>query len=157
MKHKIIFSIQACFLVLGLSQFAAAQTEPGERAVHSFIKSQTKKERSDEDADSRIFLHGDVNGDGKRDVIAAYMLEGFDGGNLFRQYLVVFLNTGKGFRYAAHRAIGGKDNRIMTLDSIKGGKIYFETLEYLPADASCCPSKKGKASFIFSQGKLKEI
>ena len=157
MRHKIIFSIQAFLLVLGLFQFANAQTEPGEGAVNSFIISQAKKAKADEDVDSRVFLHGDVNGDGKRDIVAQYTLEGFGGGNLYRQYLVVFLNSGKSFRYATHQSIGGKDNRTISLDSIKDGKINFETLEYAPDDASCCPSKKGKARFVFSQGKLKEI
>lgn len=157
MKRKIIFSIQACFLILGFFHLANAQAKAGKSAVQNFIKRQAKKENASEDADSRAFLHGDINGDGKRDVIAAYTLEGFGGGNLFRQYLVVFLNTGKGFRYATHVSIGGKDNRIMNLNSLQGDKINFETLEYEPTDASCCPSKKGKVSFIFRLGKLKEI
>jgi hypothetical protein len=157
MKSKFLLAIPLCLTIFVLSQFALAQQEPGEAEVNSFISKQARKEKADEATDSRAVSRGDVNGDGKMDIVALYTLEGFGGGNLYRQYLVVFLGNGKTFRYAAHQPVGGKDNRVLTLDSVKGGKINFETLRYAPNDASCCPSKKGRARFVFSQGKLKEI
>jgi hypothetical protein len=157
MRNKIILALSLCITICVSLQTVSAQQEQGESMVRDFITKQARKEKADENIDSRTILRGDVNGDGKMDLVAQYTLESFGGGNLYRQYLVVFLANGKTFHYAAHRAIGGKDNRAVTLNSIKFGKINFETLHYAPNDASCCPSKKGRASFVFNQGKLKEI
>jgi hypothetical protein len=157
MKSKFLLTIPLCLTIFALFHPASAQQEPSEMQIHNFITKQARKEKADEDADSRQILRGDVNGDGKMDAVAVYTLEGFGEGNLYRQYLIVFLGNGKTFRYAAHQSVGGKDNRTLTLNSVKSGKINFETLRYAPNDASCCPSRKGRARFILSQGKLKEI
>lgn len=157
MKNKLLSVTLACLVVFVLFEPAFSQTDEGERTVQNFITKQAKLKKVDEYADARVILRGDVNGDGKSDLVAQYTLEGFDGSNNFSQYLAVFLNNGKGFRYAAQTVVGGKNKRSMTLNSIKAGKINFEALEYLPKDPSCCPSKKKRVQFVFKGGKLTEI
>ena len=103
-------------------------------------------------------MRGDINHDGKEDVVVLYSLEGFSGGtNLWIQYLAIFTNRGGKLVYAAHQSVGGKNQRTLLLKSIAKNRINFDTQEYLGQDASCCPSGKGQATFIFSSGKLKEI
>jgi hypothetical protein len=86
-----------------------------------------------------------------------YSLEGFDGSNLYLQYLAVFLSRGGGLRYTTHRIVGGKGKRSIALDGNSGGKRMLTTEEYRPGDASCCPTKKGRVRFVLDKGKLKEL
>jgi hypothetical protein len=150
---KYIFLI--CFVMLGFVQVSDAQSQ--NKIVGDFIAGQAKKAKADEYPDARKILRGDVNNDGKEDLVALYTLESFGGGNNYVQYLAVFLGNGKTFRYANHQSIGGKNNRSIELISIRKQTINFETLKYLPKDASCCPSKKGKARFVLKNGRLREI
>lgn len=73
------------------------------------------------------------------------------------QYLAVFINRKGRLAYVIHQVVGGKNRKSIDSVSIKGGKINLQTLEYLPNDASCCPSKKGQMRFVLSGGRLKKI
>jgi hypothetical protein len=154
--QKINRSFSVFLIILFTVSFSYSQAQDN-KIVNIFIASQAKKEKADEYRDARKILRGDVNNDGKEDLVVLYTLEGFGGGNLYIQYLAVFLGNGKNFLYANHKSAGGKNNRSIELSSVKNGTINLTTLEYLPNDPSCCPSKKGKAHFIFSKGVLKEI
>ena len=124
--------------------------------VNSFIARQAKKEGAEEYGEARKIVKGDVNGDGKTDLVVLYSLEGFGGGNSYAQYLAVFLSKGKTYLYTANSVVGGKLSRDVTLVSISGGKINLETMAYAKNDAACCPSKKGKTRYTFVNGRLKE-
>ncbi len=97
-----------------------------------------------------------MNGDGRNDAVVLYTLEGFDESNLYLQYLAVFVSRGGVLRYVTHRIVGGKGRRSLELDGVSGGKILLKTKEHRPGDASCCPSKKGRARFVLDKRKLKE-
>jgi hypothetical protein len=84
-------------------------------------------------------------------------LEGQGGTNQYVQYLVVFLTSKGKLVYATHQMVGGKNRRSIESVSIKDGKLNLQTLDYLPRDASCCPSKKGQMRFILSGGRLKKV
>lgn len=142
-------------LILSFVQVSFSQNQEN-KIINTFISGQAKKNLADEYRDARKTVRGDINKDGKEDLVVLYTLEGFGGGNLYRQYLAVFLGDGKTFRYATHQSVGGKDNRTIELNSIKNGTINLDTLGYAPDDASCCPSVKGKTRYVFSGGKLKE-
>lgn len=143
-------------LCVAAAPFTYAQTA-ADAIVNSYISRQAKKAGADEYAQARKILHGDVNGDRKADLIVLYSLEGFGGGNSYAQYLAVFLGKGSTFRYAANVVVGGKLNRNVELISISAGKIDLDTMGYAKDDAACCPSKKGKTLYVFSNGKLREI
>ena len=151
----LIFSL---FLTLrGPASIAQTPTKPVDVVITDFIARQEEKEGATEYEEAREIGRGDLNGDGKEDAVVLYSLEGFDGSNLYLQYLAVFLSQGDALRYTTHRIVGGKGKRSMALEGISGGKILLKTKEYRPGDASCCPSKKGRASFVLDMRKLKEL
>ena len=105
----------------------------------------------------RPTLRGDVNGDGTADVVVLYTVEGCQGGMNWAQGLVVFLRKGRSIQYAAEANVGAKGIRAVDLKSISGGRINLDTMGYRSNDGACCPSRKGKAKYVFSNGKLREV
>ncbi len=102
-------------------------------------------------------VYGDVNGDGKSDVVVLYFVEGCGGGMNWAQGLVVFLRKGKSIQFAAEANAGAKGIRASELKSISGGSINLDTMSYRPDDGACCPSGPGKTKYVFSNGKLREV
>jgi hypothetical protein len=150
--------IASLIIVLIAGGFQLVYSQATETAiVNRFISRQAKKEGADEYREARKTLHGNINGDGKADLVVLYSLEGFGGGNSYSQYLAVFLGKGKTFQYAANAIVGGKLNRDVDLKSIASRRINLDTMEYRRNDAACCPSKKGTTRYIFANGKLKEV
>jgi hypothetical protein len=138
------------------SQAVSGLPAGAEQVVSRFIQSQTSRTRGTEYKEGRKIVTGDLNGDGNPDIAVLYTLEGAHGGNDYNQYLAVFLSVNGKYVYKAHRRVGGRFERNMDLKSIEGGKILFDTMEYLPKDPSCCPSKKGATQFTLAQGRLVE-
>lgn len=136
---------------------ALAQSQRDESIIKSFIAQQAKRERATEYEEARSIVRGDLNADSAEDAVVLYTLEGQGGSNQYVQYLAVFINHKGKLVYATHQAVGGKNRKSIESVSIKDGKINLQTLEYLPTDASCCPSKKGQMRFILSGGRLKKI
>jgi hypothetical protein len=135
----------------------AASVPPGAQGVvNRFIKSQESRARGTEYSEGRKIVTGDLDNNGSPDMAVLYTLEGGHGGNDYNQYLAVFLSINGKYVYKAHSRIGGRFERNMDLKSIENGKVLFDTLEYLPKDPSCCPSKKGSTQFMLSEGKLVE-
>jgi len=169
MKSQIAF---ACLTVLtaaghGLSVLPSRAGTPvlqavlglpagAEEVANRFIKSQESRARGTEYKEGRKIVTGDLNNDGTSDIAVLYTLEGAHGGNDYNQYLAVFLSVNGKYVYKAKRRIGGRFERNMDLKSIQDGKVLFDTMEYLPKDPSCCPSKKGSTQFTLAQGKLIE-
>src|SRR5215467_13791541 len=140
-----------------LASQAVSSLPPGvEQVVSRFIKSQESKARGAEYPEGRKIVAGDLDGDGNPDVAVLYTLEGAHGGNDYNQYLAVFLSVDGKYIYKAHRRVGGRFERNMDLKAIENGKVLFDTMEYLPKDPSCCPSKKGSTQFTLAEGKLIE-
>src|SRR5829696_2103935 len=97
----IKFFLSVCLLVMSFAGLSFSQTQDN-KTIKAFIYGQAKKEKAEEYEEARKILRGDVNNDGKEDLVVLYTLEGFGGGNLHVQYLAVFLSNGKAFRYANH-------------------------------------------------------
>lgn len=112
--------------------------------------------RGTEYREARRFSSGDIDGDGKEDIAVLYTLESFCCGNNYQFYLAVFLKRGEEFKLAASEKVGGKGEREVEFNNIKGGKILLNTKDYHPDDAMCCPSIKGRTTYSFKNGKLIE-
>src|SRR5262249_48609342 len=131
--------------------------DSGLTTVKSFISHQAKTLHGEEYEEARKVLRGDVNGDGKEDIVVLYTLEGFGGGNNYSQYLAVFLASGTTFRHAADTVVGGKRMRDADLTSVTGSTINLDTKEYRKNDPACCPSHAAKARYHLVGTKLTEI
>ena len=59
------------------------------------------KEDATEYKEARKIVYGDVDGDGAKDAVVQYTLEGFGGGNSWGQSLAVFLNKKGAYKLAA--------------------------------------------------------
>lgn len=105
---------------------------------------------------ARRFCFGDIDGDGKDDIAVLYIIEGFCCGNNYHFYLAVLINRGYIFELVTSTEVGGKGNRGVKFNTIKNRKILLNTDEYLPDDPMCCPSNKGRTTYILKNGKLIE-
>jgi len=141
--------------IIYAAPLARAQSQSDKSVINGFIAQQAKKQRATEYEEARSIVKGDLNVDGDEDAVVLYTLEGQGGSNQYLQYLAVFINRKGKLVYITHQMVGGKNQRSIDSVSIKDGKINLQTLEYLPTDASCCPSKKGQMRFILSGGRLK--
>jgi hypothetical protein len=159
-RRRKIVVVSGLLVALGMvcaAPLALAQSQRDESIIKSFIAQQAKRERATEYEEARSIVRGDLNADSAEDAVVLYTLEGQGGSNQYVQYLAVFLNRKGKLVYATHQMVGGKNRKSIESVSIKDGKINLQTLEYLPTDASCCPSKKGQMRFILSGGRLKKI
>ena len=153
----LLLTFSLFLMACGPRLLAQTPLEIPDVVITDFLARQEKKEGAEEYEEARKVAGGDVNGDGREDAVVLYTLEGFLGSNLYVQYLAVFVSRGGRLRYLTHRAVGGKGRRSLELDGVSGGKILLKTEEYRPGDASCCPSKKGRARFVLSRDRLKEL
>lgn len=84
MKSKIflVYLIIFCF-ILFTSKTVAAQNN-----LQKVIKNYIEKVREDasEYQEARKIVYGDVDGDGVKDAVVQYTLEGFGGGKFFRSF-----------------------------------------------------------------------
>lgn len=158
-KRKIVtvFSLLVAVEVICAAPLTLAQSQSDKSVINSFITQQAKRERATEYEEARSIVNGDLNADSAEDAVVLYTLEGQGGTNQYVQYLAVFINRKGRLVYVTRQVVGGKNRRSIDSVSIKDGKINLQTLEYLPTDASCCPSKKGQMRFILSGGRLKKM
>jgi hypothetical protein len=158
-RRRKIVTVSSLLIALGMvcsAPLALAQSQRDESIIKSFIAQQAKRERATEYEEARSIVRGDLNADSEEDAVVLYTLEGQGGSNQYIQYLAVFINREGRLAYVTHQVVGGKNRRSIESVSIKDGRINLQTLEYLPTDASCCPSKKGLMKFVFSGGRLKK-
>lgn len=129
-----------------------------EKVINNYISKQAEEYTAVEYEDAKKIVFGDVNGDGIKDIVVLYTLEGFDGGNNYGQYLAVFIKLKNGkLKYITDDGVGGKNSRAVWLVSIKNNKILLNTKEYADSDGSCCPSIKRKTQYVLLKNKLKEV
>jgi hypothetical protein len=114
--------------------------------------------------------------------VAVFTLEGFSFGNDYTQFMAVFSTTRlpNDERILPHipprlvlidfTAVGGRlwrnveSKNIKVREKIRAGRhsiiIRFDTVDFTPEDAACCPSKKAHATYtveLWPGSRLKEI
>ncbi len=100
--------------------------------------------------EARKFFIGDVDKDGRKDILVLFTLEGFACGNGYSFYMAVFRNEGKRFSLAAYEIVRGKGYRSVSFNSVKNGVIILDTKEY-------GTSMKSKAKYILDDDALMEV
>ena len=151
-----MFSLLIAVGIICSSPLALAQSQSDKSTINTFISQQAKRERATEYEEARSIVKGDLNADNAEDAVVLYTLEGQGGSNQYLQYLAVFIDRKGRLAYVTHQVVGGKNRRSIESVLIKDGKINLQTLEYLPNDPSCCPSRKGQMRFVLSGGRLKK-
>jgi len=122
--------------------------------ANAWIASHAMRVKGEAPKENRFSCEGDLNGDGKSDVVVVYTIEGVGGGNDWTQYATVLVAQPPGYSATTPKEVGGKSVRAVDSCTISDKVIELALKEYAPADASCCPSKPGKARYGFSAGKL---
>jgi hypothetical protein len=141
---------------LWVSPSAYAWQDQATAVIDSFIERQARQQRGEEYRDARKVSEGDLNHDGVPDAAVLYTIEGQGGSNYYAQYLAVFV-SGKGVLIpVAHIAVGRKGYRSVELASVSDNAVHLETLDYVPKDADCCPSKRGATDYRLVDGVLRE-
>ncbi len=127
-----------------------------QKAIDRYIEK--VREDADEYKEARKIIYGDVDGDGTKDAVVQYTLEGAGGGNSWGQSLVVFLNKKGVYKMSADETVGGKFFRSFDLLKVVGKEIVGAT-ETCPEDGPqglCENPKKKQVKYVLLNGKLKE-
>ena len=117
------------------------------------------REDASENIEARKTIYGDVNGDGVKDAVVQYLLEGAGGGNSWGQSIAVFLNRKGVYRITADETVGGKFFRAFKLQKISNRQIIGAT-ETCPAgdpQGMCDNPKKKQVRYVLRNTKLKEL
>lgn len=78
------------------------------------------------------------------------------GGNAYEQKLAVFLRDGARLSAPIDVVVGGKFNRGMKLREATPEQVTFDSMNYGPNDAPCCPSTPGVVVYRLSEGAMVE-
>lgn len=156
-KNLFVKSIAFAF-VIALFSFAAIETNAQtlQKAIAAHINK--NKEDATEYKQDRKIIYGDVDGDGVKDAVVQYTLEGFGGGNSWGQQLAVFLNKKGAYQAAADETVGGKFFRSFTVLRVANKEIVGAT-ETCPEDepqGMCKNPAKAQIKLALSGGKLVE-
>lgn len=125
-----------------------------QEAVQRHIAAQARQMEARENPTVRMVAVGDLDGDGIEDVAVVYTFEGSHHGNGYEQYLAVSSSRqGSGFFDVR---VGGKGVRAVDGVKITAGRVELVLREYAPSDASCCPSRPARTSYILKNEVLFE-
>jgi hypothetical protein len=143
-------------LTLLASSSATSLSPPEAKAVKAFIDSMARERTRGGDATQeylggRRATRGDLDGDGKSELVVLFTLEQ---GNVWTQFLSVF---GSGTKHLASLRVGGKGQRGVGLERVTNGRIELSTKNYGASDALCCPSIVGHSWFELRAGSLEEM
>ncbi len=161
-KSLNIFFSNFIFLCLfGLIILFAATTISAQANLEKTIDCYIEKIRDDasEYKEARKIIYGDVDGDGRKDAVVQYTLEGAGGGNSWGQNLVVFLNKKGVYQASGDETVGGKFFRSFKLLKIVSKEIIGAT-EICPDDepqGMCENPKKKQVRYVLRNSKLKEL
>jgi hypothetical protein len=149
----MISSLLLLTLVVSPSEASLSPVES--KAVKAFIDGLAKqrtlgRDGVEEFVGGRKIARGDVDGDGKADLIVLFTLEQ---GNVWTQFLSMF---GVGNKPLASARVGGKGQRSVELRQVTDGRVELSTKNYGPADALCCPSVVGHSWFVLRANALEE-
>lgn len=159
-SSKNIFAKLLIYAVVGtLVLFASTETK-AQANLQKAIAAHIKKVRKDavEYKEARKIVYGDVDGDGAKDAVVQYTLEGFGGGNSWGQSLAVFLNKKGVYKLAADETVGGKFFRSFEVLKVENKAIIGKT-ETCPEDEPqglCKNPAKKRVKFGLVGAKLKE-
>jgi hypothetical protein len=144
-----------------LFALTVGQPEPGlsaaeSKAVKALIDNKAKQRTRGRDGveeflSARRITRGDLDGDGKPELIVLFTLEQR---NVWIQFLSVF---GFGNIPLATLRVGGKGQRSVELRQVTDSRVELAIKNYGPSDALCCPSVVGRSWFALRANALEEV
>lgn len=155
-KFVLVNLIAVCSFVILLSPATITAQTGLEKTIDRYIEK--IRDDASEYKEARKIVYGDVDGDGAKDAVVQFTLEGAGGGNSWGQNLVVFLNKKGVYKASGDATGGGKFFRSFVLQKIVGKEIIGES-ETCPADEPqglCENPKKQQVKYVLLKGKLKE-
>lgn len=157
---KSFYANLILFCFVGAIVLSAPNSSAAQTSLTKTIDRYIEKIRDDasEYKEARKILYGDVDGDGVKDAVVQYTLEGAGGGNSWGQNLVVFLNKKGVYKAAGDEVVGGKFFRGFKLQKVVGREIIGATETCPDGDPQgmCKNPKKKQVKYIWRNGKLKE-
>ena len=123
--------------------------------VQQHITNQAHQIEAHAPAASRMIAVADFDDDGIADTAVVYTLESAHHDNSHQQFLAVSSSRlgGRFFDVVA----GGKDDRAIVGVRIAALQVELAILEYVPTDATCCPSRSAITEYILKDGALVEV
>lgn len=156
MKTPALVLVLASTALFYCPQTIAITTQNDSAVIDTYISRQAHRERGEEYREARKVVTGDLTHDGKPETIVLYTIESQGGGNLYIQYLAVFVRRNGKLLPLAHVEVGGKSVRSIELKSIEDNSILLDTMSYGPKDPQCCPTVSGETKYVLSGRTLRE-
>jgi hypothetical protein len=112
-----------------------------------------------ENKEARKIIYGDVNGDGIKDAVVQYILEGAGGGNSWGQSIAVFLKRKGVYKMTADETVGGKFFRSFDLLKVANREIIGATETCPDGDPQgmCENPEKKQVKYVLRNTKLLEL
>ncbi len=100
---------------------------------------------------------GDMNGDGRPDLVVSVHTEGGGGNTWWDEHLLFLDNGNGGYKLADSEpdgAINGCGGGYFSCDTIVHGLLHGTATCYAPGDGHCCPSLEYGVNVKYANGKL---
>jgi hypothetical protein len=138
-------------VVLGLALFSRAAHAVDQKAADAVINQYLASQKSGEsDAQSQDSAIGDLNGDGKPEIVLLWVTLG---PTYSSTSLTVFADVGKGYTPAASLGLTGQADKVL----VKSGVILVDQMLPGKNDPLCCPSLKKQGKFRWTGKKILEL
>ena len=113
---NLFFANSILFCVVGLIFLFAPMAIAAQANLEKTIDRYIEKIREDasEYTEARKIVYGDIDGNGKKDAVVQYTLEGAGSGNSWGQNLVVFLNKKGVYKASGDETVGGNSFVVST-------------------------------------------
>ena len=158
--------LTAVFL-FGVCAFSRAAPDPGVEFRHALslhlsslaekaelaIRRKVIADHGEENVGSRRYFSGDIDGDGKEDLLLVTSFTNAEG-NYWSHDFVLVLSSAPD--HPVFKNFGGKGKRSYDSISMSKRGISVEFRYYAATDALCCPSIKKKGRFVLKSGELIE-
>ena len=129
----------------------------GQTVVDRVIGQQTKNIGGVEYRDGRRVIEADVDGNGTRDIVVLFTIEGLHhGSNDWLQMISVVPRTRQGYGRAVTRQVGGRGFQV-SIRKVTRGHIRLATMSLARSDAMCCPSIPGRMTFRYAHHRLIKV
>src|SRR5437868_9885528 len=119
---------------------AAPDCRLADARIERYVAAVARKREGHEYCQFRRFSRlGDLDGDGRDDLVMTFNVEGVEGSNNGTEaYLVVFLSSAKSIDAAPRVLFGERGGRMPDAISAQQREIVVDTLESADGDPMCC-------------------